>query len=74
MLNFNKKFILSIFTVIISGIVSIPLIANALISYNDPNGDGDILLNDGILINQYLSGSVDVTNLERMDFDNDNIK
>ena len=73
MLNFNKKFILSIFTVIISGIVSIPLIANALISYNDPNGDGDILLNDGILINQYLSGSVDVTNLERMDFDNDNI-
>ena len=73
MINSNRKLVSCVIALIVSIIVSIPLIANALIIYNDPNGDGDIELNDNILITQYLEGSIDVTNLERLDFDNDNI-
>lgn len=73
MFKFNKKFISCVNSLILSSIFVIPLIANALNIYNDPNGDGSILLNDAVLINQYLSGGVSVTNLEKLDFDNDGI-
>lgn len=73
MIKANKKLFSCIIAVILSAVISIPLIANALIVYNDPNGDGDIELNDNVLISQYLSGSVSVNNLERLDFDNDGI-
>lgn len=73
MLKINKKIVSAFFAIFLSVLVSIPLIANALVIYNDPNGDGDIELNDNVLITQYLGGTVDVTNLERLDFDNNKI-
>ncbi len=69
----SKKIISSIIAIIFSVIISVPLIVNALINYNDPNGDYSIEANDSVLINQYLSGSVNVSNLETMDFDNNYI-
>ncbi|MBP5431935.1 serine protease [Ruminococcus sp.] len=73
MFKTKKKILCSIIALIIAVTVSIPLIANALNIYNDPNGDGDILLNDSVLITQYLGGVVSVNNLEKLDFDNDDI-
>lgn len=73
MFKFSKKFFSYFMSFTISGIVSIPLIANALITYNDPSGDGNIAMNDNVLITQYLNGTADVTNLERLDFDNNKI-
>ena len=68
-----KNRILSFLTATTALIVSIPLIANALNIYNDPNGDGNILISDAVLITQYLEGNVSVNNLEKLDFDNDGI-
>ena len=68
-----KNRILSFLTATTALIVSIPLIANALNNYNDPNGDGNILISDAVLITQYLEGNVSVNNLEKLDFDNDGI-
>lgn len=47
--------------------------SSAAIGDRDPNGDGDIDLGDGILIEQYLKGAATVSNLDALDFDENGI-
>lgn len=69
----KNKVISIISSICLSLMLITPLGTNASIIYNNPNGNGGIDLGDSALVVQYLNSGVDVTNLERLDFDNNSI-
>ncbi len=69
-----KNKIIAIFnSLVLSIMLFSPLNVHATSVYNNPNGLGGIDSSDGVLIHQYLNTSTDVSNLERLDFDNNSI-
>ncbi len=65
----KKKFIsIAVLSTIISS-MALGTVAYA----SDPNGDGKYLLNDVVLINQFVNGSFNVTNLTALDYNKNGV-